>query len=302
MESKSTLPTILDGKSAPGMVKEFMVGAAGGITQVIIGQPFDIVKVRMQTQVNGNAIQVARKILTHEGVLGFYKGSLPPLLGVGACISIVYSVFHSVSRSLQSFNHHATLSLTTPQTYLAGGISGLANSFISGPTEHIRIRLQTQSSTSNGLRTYSGVYDCVQKIVSTGGLRSLYRGQTPTMLREFHSYGIWFSVYELLMSQVAGCENMSREGIPSWKIAGCGIVTGVVLWAANYPIDVVKSKMQADGFGEERKYRNMRDVVRQTWRHDRLHGFFRGLGPTLVRAVPVSAGTFLVVETVRKVL
>lgn len=114
------------------------------------------------------------------------------------------------------------------------------------------------------------------------------------MLREFHSYGIWFSVYELLLSQVIKRENKSRNEIPGCKIAGCGVVTGVVLWAANYPFDVVKSKMQADRFGEGRKYRNMRHVVWQMWRSDGLYGFFRGLWPTLVRAVPVSAGTFVV--------
>jgi solute carrier family 25 carnitine/acylcarnitine transporter 20/29 len=72
----------------PSAVKELAVGAAGGITQVLIGmylsqrlightkkpgQPFDIVKVRMQTQANQNAIQVAQNILRREGALAFYK-------------------------------------------------------------------------------------------------------------------------------------------------------------------------------------------------------------------------------------
>jgi solute carrier family 25 carnitine/acylcarnitine transporter 20/29 len=113
------------------------------------------------------------------------------------------------------------------------------------------------------------------------------------MLRDFHSYGIWFSTYELLLSQVIKQECKPREEIPGWKIAGCGVITGVVLWTAVYPFDVVKSKMQADGFGEKGRYRNMRDAVRQTWRIEGLRGFSRGLVPTLVRAVPVSAGTFV---------
>lgn len=37
------------------------------------GQPFDIVKVRMQVQANKSAIQVARDIWKHEGGLAFYK-------------------------------------------------------------------------------------------------------------------------------------------------------------------------------------------------------------------------------------
>ena len=114
------------------------------------------------------------------------------------------------------------------------------------------------------------------------------------MLREFGSYGIWFSVFEVLLNLTMKMEGKARDQIASWKIAACGAVTGEVLWTANYPFDVVKSKMQADGFGAERRYCNMRHVFRQTWRDHGFRGFFRGLGPTLLRAFPVSAGTFVV--------
>ncbi|KAL2834273.1 mitochondrial carrier domain-containing protein [Aspergillus cavernicola] len=306
MESKASSPTVNNGGNTPGMIKEFVVGAAGGITQVIIGQPFDIVKVRMQVQANQSAIQVARNIWTHEGPLAFYKGSLPPLLGVGACISIVYSTYHTITHSIHSLSPNFS-PLTPSQTYFAGGISGLANSFISGPTEHIRIRLQTQSQFQSPSKEsrYSGVYDCIRQIYTRAGIRGLYRGHTATLLREFHSYGIWFSVYEFLRANLGTKvqEKKRREETPTWKIASCGIITGLVLWTANYPFDVVKSKMQADGFGErDRVYKNLWDVVRKTWRGDGWKGFWRGLGPTLVRAVPVSGGTFVVVEMVRKVV
>ncbi|OJJ58711.1 hypothetical protein ASPSYDRAFT_1176753 [Aspergillus sydowii CBS 593.65] len=319
--------------SPPGVVKEFLVGTSGGVTQVIIGQPFDIVKVRMQVQANKTAIQVARDIWKHEGPLAFYKGTLPPLLGVGACISIVYSTFHTISQAIHSLNTDNTSvpTLTSTQTYLAGGLSGLANSVISGPTEHIRIRLQTQSpsssltpSSGSGPVPYSGVYGCIRPIHSQAGFRGLYRGQTPTMLREFGSYGVWFCVYEGLLSRLTRTSPSSssststpklspdtdtqpkptrREDLPTWQIASCGVITGLVLWSVNYPFDVVKSKTQADGFGvADKRYVNMRDVVRRTWKVEGVRGFFRGLGPTLFRAVPVSGGTFVVVEQVRKII
>ncbi|KAL2856634.1 mitochondrial carrier protein [Aspergillus pseudoustus] len=317
MESKF-IPTELPTEgttNAPSAVKEFAVGAAGGITQVLIGQPFDIVKVRMQTQANQNAIQVARNILRHEGALAFYKGTLPPLLGVGACISIVYTTFHTISETLKSQTNCTTLS--TPLTYLVGGLAGLANSLISGPTEHVRIRLQTlqdfPSRRDAQIQARNpGVIPCIRTITAHGGLRGLYRGQVPTMLREFGSYGVWFSVYELLLSRVSApatridtstttttTEAKVKGQIPTYKIATCGILTGLVLWTVNYPFDVVKSKMQADGFGGDQKYLRMRGVVRDTWRENGLRGFWIGLGPTLARAVPVSAGTFVVVEMVR---
>lgn len=89
---------------------------------------------------------------------------------------------------------------------------------------------------------------------------------------------------------------ISRKEIPSWKIALYGGLAGEALWLSSYPLDVVKSKMQSDGFGSDQRFKSMRDCFRQTYRAEGLRGFWKGIAPTLLRAMPVSAGTFAVVE------
>jgi Mitochondrial carrier protein len=50
--------------------------------------PADIVKVRLQTTNQySSALDCAAKILRNEGPLAFYKGTLTPLVGIGACVS-----------------------------------------------------------------------------------------------------------------------------------------------------------------------------------------------------------------------
>lgn len=85
-----------------------------------------------------------------------------------------------------------------------------------------------------------------------------------------------------------------RDEISQWKVAAYGGLAGEALWLGSYPLDVVKSKMQSDGFGDQARYSSMRDCFRQTWVQEGARGFWRGIGPTLVRALPVSAGTFAV--------
>lgn len=60
--------------------------------------------------------------------------------------------------------------------------------------------------------------------------------------------------------------------------------------------------MQTDGFGEKQRYKTMRDTFAQTYRQEGLVGFWRGVGPTLLRAMPVSAGTFAVVEVTMRLI
>lgn len=195
---------------------------------------------------------------------------------------------------LENFNKkrngalHGQLSLF--QYYLAGGAAGVTNSVISGPVEHVRIRLQTQPHGAGKL--YNGPFDCAKKIVRQAGFSGLYRGQVVTLWREFHGYGVWFAAYEALVWRLIKMENKPREEIASWKFAVCGGIAGEFLWLLSHPLDVIKSKMQSDGFGKNQRYRSMSEAFRLTWRTGGIGGLYEGLGTALLRAMPVSAGTF----------
>ena len=60
-------------------VKDIISGFVSGWTQVLIMQPFEIVKIRLQTQSTANpyylgVVDAFKKILKDEGMLSFYKG------------------------------------------------------------------------------------------------------------------------------------------------------------------------------------------------------------------------------------
>jgi len=112
-------------------------------------------------------------------------------------------------------------------------------------------------------------------------------------MREATAYGTWFLAFEYMMNADAARNKISRKEVPTWKIAAYGGLAGEALWLASYPFDVIKSKMQSDGFGKEMRYKSMRDTFAQTYRGEGLGGFWKGIGPTLLRAMPVSAGTFV---------
>lgn len=256
-------------------------------------------KVRLQTTTQyANALDAAKSIYQKEGPLAFYKGTLTPLVGIGACVSVQFGAFHEARRRFEAYNISKSPlnpGLSYSQYYASGAFAGVANSIISGPIEHVRIRLQTQPH--GAARLYSGPVDCIKKLSAHEGvLRGLYRGEAVTILREAQAYGVWFLTFEYLMNADAARNKILRKEIPSWKIAFYGGLAGEALWLASYPFDVVKSKMQSDGFGESQKFKGMNDCFRQTWRAEGMRGFWKGIGPTLLRAMPVSAGTFAVVE------
>lgn len=212
-------------------------------------------------------------------------------------MSVQFGGFHFARRYFEAQNASKSQSgsghLSYAQYYAAGAFGGITNSVLSGPIEHVRIRLQTQPHGAG--RLYNGPLDCIRKLSAHRGvLHGLYRGEAVTVLREAQAYGVWFLTYEYLMNADARRNGIERKDISTPKVALYGGIAGEALWLGSYPFDVVKSKMQSDELGDKMRYRTMRDCFAQTWRAEGMAGFWKGIGPTLLRAMPVSAGTFAV--------
>ena len=268
-------------------------------------------RLQTTTQYTG-ALDAFSQILKNEGATAFYKGTLTPLIGIGACVSVQFGAFNYARRAFEAQNASSQTStlgntlastvdspapLSYGQYYAAGAFAGIANTLLSSPIEHIRIRMQTQPHGAQ--RLYAGPVDCIRQLSRSPNIaRGLYRGTSVTFLREAQAYGCWFLSFEYLMAWEQRRSGAARKEVPTWKIAAYGGLAGEMLWISSYPLDVVKSKMQTDGLGTKQRYSSMRDVFAQTYRQEGVMGFWRGVGPTLLRAMPVSAGTFAVVEMV----
>jgi hypothetical protein len=61
----------------------FIAGYAYGITTVIVGQPLDTIKTRMQALGLKSASATAKNIFASDGVAGLYRGGVPLFFGGG---------------------------------------------------------------------------------------------------------------------------------------------------------------------------------------------------------------------------
>lgn len=75
-------------------LRSFAAGGFGGVCAVIVGHPFDLVKVRLQTAEKGvysSAIDVVRKSIARDGLKrGLYAGVSAPLVGVTPMCTLFY--------------------------------------------------------------------------------------------------------------------------------------------------------------------------------------------------------------------
>ncbi|KAJ2803215.1 Mitochondrial carrier protein ymc2 [Coemansia guatemalensis] len=296
-QNVSQVERVEENGGAMRAVKDCVAGSVGGIAQVLAGQPFDTVKVRLQTQpdIYKGTMDAVRKTVQNDGFGGFYKGTTTPLVGVGLCVSVQFLVVEQMKRYFGRLNNtpsNQAPMLTPTQLYISGAAAGVANSVISGPVEHVRVRLQVQ--TSGAAAQYKGPIDCIRKIYRSFGTAGIYKGQVPTIIRELNGFGMYFLAYEALVQRKMAETGKARSEISSVLVCLYGAAAGFAMWLTSYPIDVVKSKMQTDGFaGSSQKYSGSIDCIRKTFEKEGLRGFFRGISPCLLRAAPANAATFI---------
>lgn len=279
-------------------VKDIAAGFIGGATQVLIGQPADLVKVRLQTSNETSSLKIIKQVFNNEGLLAFYKGTLPPLFGVGVCVSLQFYGFHETKRQILKKYNQQELNLW-PQTYICGAMAGIVNSPVSSPVEQLRILSQSNKSATLSLS------DTVKQIYRTAGIKSgVFRGFDITLLREIQAYGVWFLSYECMIRKIIDLQNYkSRNDISTPELLAAGAAAGNFLWLSSYPLDVIKSNVQSDKFGKESKF-NGKSLLATKYIYNThgLKGFWRGITPCLIRATPCSAGTFAAVEWALRVM
>jgi solute carrier family 25 carnitine/acylcarnitine transporter 20/29 len=173
------------------------------------------------------------KTVKQEGPLAFYKGTLSPLAGIAFCVSIQFAALGQMKRTFAKWNGSGDL--TPLQFYLSGGVAGVANSLVSGPVEHIRTRMQVQ--TSGQPAQYSSTVDCFRKIAGQYGMRGVYKGQVITMLREWQGYGGYFFAYEWLAQQAMKRRGADDGGkLPTWQVMCFGAAAGYAMWIPVFPL------------------------------------------------------------------
>ncbi|XP_057417176.1 mitochondrial carnitine/acylcarnitine carrier-like protein [Lotus japonicus] len=293
------------------VAKDLAAGTVGGASQLIVGHPFDTIKVKLQSQPTplpgqppkfSGAFDAVKQTIAAEGPRGLFKGMGAPLATVAAFNAVLFTVRGQMETIVRS---HPGAPLTVSQQFICGAGAGVAVSFLACPTELIKCRLQAQSALGGSGAAavavkYGGPMDVARQVLrSEGGTRGLFKGLVPTMAREIPGNAIMFGVYEAIKQQIAGGTDTSGLGRGSLIVAGG--LAGASFWFLVYPTDVVKSVIQVDDY-KNPKFSGSLDAFRKIQATEGFKGLYKGFGPAMARSIPANAACFLAYEMTRSAL
>ncbi|OQN99728.1 hypothetical protein B0A48_14498 [Cryoendolithus antarcticus] len=301
------------------MSADFWAGYLSGAIGIIIGNPLDLLKTRIQAgslrsipapPLNAPS-DAQRTPLSHWTSL--LRGAAAPILGYGALNALLFVTYNrslallssSAAGSDGSTSAHPSLGAI----WTAGAIGGLATFVVSAPTELVKCRAQVSSPPKSSLLV-------ARELWSRGGVRGMYLGGGITSVRDAVGYGFYFWSYELskryMHSAFPVNKNQTQEAV---NVLLCGGLAGVVTWATIFPLDVIKTRLQTHDLVPHPTLNTSRQpllqppsepikpatpsalsIARTAYANEGIGVFFRGLGVCSARAFVVNAVQWAVYE------
>ena len=297
-------------KAAVSGFRSLAAGGVGGVCAVLVGHPFDLVKVRLQTAEKGvytGAIDVVKKTVAREGLVrGLYAGVSAPLVGVTPMFAVSfwgYDVGKSLVNRFSEVRYaHGTPQYSIGQISAAGFFSAIPMTTITAPFERVKVLLQIQGQKQlapGEKPKYSGGLDVVRQLYKEGGIRSVFRGSAMTLARDGPGSAAYFATYEYVKRSLTPKDALGNAtgGLSLPAVLTAGGAAGVAMWIPVFPVDTIKSRLQS---AEGRP--TIGGTISGVYKSGGVKAFFPGFGPAIARAVPANAATFLGVELAHKAM
>lgn len=279
-----------------------------------LSEPSSVVRPRTQPPTSSGHVVTAslgplgtaRRIIQREGFFSLYKGLTAVYAGIVPKMAIRFLTFEQYREAMQRVVGKPTNgdAYSVSVNFTAGLASGLTEAIvIVTPAEVCKIRMQAQyhsmmDPSQLSRRKYTNVFQTAFRIVHEEGIRSLYNGLFPTMLRQGCNQAVNFTTYNIFKKHV--CEMQGKKELSPFESLVLGGISGGFGPLVNNPLDVVKTRMQKQVHipGREVKYNGILQSIRVIYSEEGLLALWKGITPRLMRIIPGQAITFMTYEAV----
>ncbi|KAK8213165.1 mitochondrial FAD carrier protein flx1 [Zalaria obscura] len=293
----------IEGRQAnPGLspsLVESVAGFSAGIISTLVVHPFDVIKTRLQVDQSsrshlGDSLRIIRSIASNEGsYTAFYRGLMPNMVGNSVSWALYFLWYGNIKDSIRSYRGHTDGPLTSIDYFLASGASGILTAVCTNPIWVIKTRMLSTGRNAPG--AYRSISHGASQIWASEGVKGFYRGLIPSLFGVSHG-AIQFMAYEQLKNHWAITRG-GKDNLTNLDFLLLSAASKMFAGSITYPYQVVRARLQT--YDANAKYLNARDVVRQVFKKEGIAGFYKGLGPNIVRVLPSTCVTFLVYENTK---
>uniref|UniRef100_A0A0A9CWB9 Uncharacterized protein n=1 Tax=Arundo donax TaxID=35708 RepID=A0A0A9CWB9_ARUDO len=251
----------------------------------------------MQVQTTRTTVMHAVKdIWAKGGMLGFFRGNGLNVVKVAPESAIRFYAYEMLKEYIMERKGENKSEVGASERLVAGGLAGAVAQTAIYPIDLVKTRLQTYSCEGGKVPRIGTLS---RDILMHEGPRAFYRGLVPSLLGIVPYAGIDLAVYETLKDVSKTYILKDSDPGPLVQL-GCGTVSGTLGATCVYPLQVIRTRLQAQQANSESAYRGMSDVFWRTLQNEGVSGFYKGILPNLLKVVPAASITYLVYEAMKK--
>lgn len=231
------------------------------------------------------SLDVVKKTVKEKGIKGMYKGVTVLLSGTVPTYAVRFGTFDHLKSSFAGADGQLS-----PVGRLACGLgAGVAEAtLVVTWVETLKVRLI--SDQRKKIPQYRGLVHAASSIIRAEGIAGLYKGLTPTILKQGSNQAIRFSAMETLRKWYTGGDH--SKAVPKPFVAIFGALAGGCSVLGNTPVDVVKTRMQNGS------YSSTMECARQLASNEGVRGFYKGCLPRMNRVCLEVALAFCIYDSV----
>lgn len=263
---------------------EFFAGYCAACTSITLLFPLN--KLIFRQMLGSISFKEAFAEIRSEGLANFYRGLLPPLLQKSTSYSIMFGTQNEYYLMLKGLCDTSSSEAMVKQmsagsrnvliTSVSGALAGLTEAVLT-PFERVQALLQMQKYHGHYRHTWH-VFEAVAK---SHGPRELYRGLSAICMRNSLSNALFFSLRTPLKQMFPRTDNKFENSFYDFVNGG---LLGAVLSTMFYPLNVIKSNMQAQVGGPFPGIVASFRVIFDTRGRD-VRKFYKGVGSNFTRAI-----------------
>ncbi|KAK6618152.1 hypothetical protein RUM44_002603 [Polyplax serrata] len=268
--------------------RALIAGSLSGICQISISYPIKFIKTQMQLEEKfgserkySGMLDCTRQTIKTHGLIGMYRGL--NVFFYGARAAVTFSTFEALKVRLVD----ETGGLSPSNRFVCGLLAGAFEAaVVNTPLETVECKLIHERRV--GGSRYKGFLHGAILIVKEEGLKGLYSGLAPSVLKQAGNQGTRFFIVETLKGWYRNGD--PNVAVPKLLVGFYGTIAGFCSVFITNPIDVVKTRMQGL---HHSKYNNMFDCFWKISREEGFYSFYRGLTPRLSRVCMEVSSTFM---------
>jgi len=265
---------------------DFLLGGVSAAISKTAVAPIERVKLLLQTQDANDKlagkkykgiVDVFVRVPREEGFSAFWRGNLANVIRYFPTQALNFAFKDTYKRWLNPFNPKTEFWWFFLGNLASGGAAGATSLIFVYPLDFARTRLAADVGKGKEERQFTGLIDCLQKVLKSDGPNGLYRGFGVSVLGIIAYRGFYFGGYDTLKRTL-----LKSDTSIIFKFIVAQFVTAIA-GLFSYPLDTVRRRLMMQSGKKEKLYTGTIDCFVKIARNEGSKAFFKGALSNIIR-------------------